>query len=190
MNIDEKYGLFPIPKQYSVPTDAFPKPLHDRLVGALTELTDCWLEMNVDAFRHDDVVFLRVTLDVGDRPLYLYLHQDGGMLKIDAPVLLNFPREASHFVLKNLCGSSANLCFRIDEKDVRIEERGKNRKPSVRKIEILYGSGNFELDVFVESAHARLPFLVAKYIQAEEELRAFLDRQAQDPVSLDGPLSA
>lgn len=146
--------------------------------------------MEVDTFRHDDVVFLRVVLDVGDRPLYLYLHQDGDVLQIDAPILFDFPKMASHFVLKELCGSTTNLSFRVDEKEVSIDERGADQKPSVRKTEVLYGWRRCELDVFVVSAHALLPFLVAKLTEVEKELRAFLDRQMRGPVLLDGPLSA
>jgi hypothetical protein len=159
-------------------------------VGALTELTDCWLEMNVDAFRHDDVVFLRVTLDVGDRPLYLYLHQDGDVLQIDAPILFDFPRTASHFVLKELCGSTTTLSFRVDEMEVSIDERGVDQRPSVRKTDVLYGWGRYELDVFVEAVHALLLFFIANLTGAEKELRAFLDSPMRGPVLLDGPLSA
>jgi hypothetical protein len=190
MTINEKYGLPPIPEHLSFSAGIFPRDFHDLLLKALTEVKGQWSEMEVDTFCHDGTMYLRVVLDVGDRPLYLYLHQDGDVLQIDAPILFDFPRTASYFVLKELCGSTTTLSFRVDEMEVSIDERGVDQRPSVRKTDVLYGWGRYELDVFVEAVHALLLFLIANLTGAEKKLRAFLDSPMQGPVLLDGPLSA
>lgn len=177
MTIDEKYGLPPLPKQFHAPTSDFPNALCAELLEVLGEPAELWSTMDVDAFRRAGVVYLRVTLDVGDRPLHLYLHQDGDVLQLDAPVLFDFPAGASHFVLKELCGSTTNLSFRVDEKDVLKGEIGANRKPSLSKTEVLYGWGRFDFKAFTATAHALLPFLITKLTYAEKELRAFLEVQ-------------
>lgn len=118
------------------------------------------------------------------------LHPDGDVLQIDTPILLDFPREASYFVLKELCGSTSNISFRVDERDVWGDERGVDLKLSVRKTDVLYGWRRCELDVFVESAHELLPFLIAKFLMAEMELWVFLDRPMRDPLLFEGPLGA
>jgi hypothetical protein len=177
MTINERYGLPPLSKQVYTPTTDFPEAFRKQLLKALGELAGLWSKMDVDAFRRGDVVYLRVTLDVGDRPLHLYLHQDGDVLQFDAPVMFDFPAGASHFVLTELCGSTTNLSFRVDEKDVLLGEGGTDRKPSVSKTEVLYGWGRFEFETFTNTAHTLLPFLVAKLTQAEKELRAFREMQ-------------
>ncbi len=181
MTINEKYGLPPIPEHLSFSADIFPKTFHDLLLKALTKVKGNWSEMEVDTFFHDDVVFLRVVLDVGDRPLFLYLHQDGDVLQIDAPILFDFPETAGHFVLKELCGSTTTVSFRVDEMEVSIDERGVDQRPSVRKTDVLYGWGRYELDEFAEATFALLLFVIANLTGAEKQLRVFLDRPMRVP---------
>lgn len=115
MTIDEKYGLPALPKQLRVSANVFPRAVQGQFLEALDEITGLWREMDIDAFHGGGVIYLRVTLDVGDRPLHLYVHEDGDVVQFDAPVLMDFPSEASHFVLKEVCGHNTHLSFRVDE---------------------------------------------------------------------------
>ena len=110
-----------------------------------------------------------MTLDLGNWPLHLLVHEDGDVLQFDAPIWMRFPEKASHLVLTKLCGSNTYLSFRVDEQPVRKGEQQEERN------EVLYGWGRFEFDTFVESAYALLPYLIAKLADAEDELRTFLD---------------
>ena len=189
MAIDQKYGLPSVSSLRPYSTDQFSKNLHNWLLNAINESEKLWDKIEVDAFLLNNVAFLRIALDLGIRPLYLYLHSDGDVLQIDTPIFLDFPQEASYFVLNKLCGSTTNLSFRVD-KYVSMDESGLDSRPSGRKINVLYGWRRCELDVFVESAHELLPFLIAKFLTAEMELRVFLDRPMRDPLSLEGPVCA
>ncbi len=169
INIDQKYGLEPLPKHLVVPTSKFPAPIKERLLAALDKPGKPWGDMNIDAFGQGRGVCLRVTLDVGDRPLHLFAHEDGDVLQFDAPVLRKFPEKASHLVLTKLCGNNTYISFRVDEEQVH---KGKQQgEPN----EVLYGWGRFEFNTFVASAFALLPYLIIKLTEAELELRSFLD---------------
>lgn len=96
-----------------------------------------------------------MTLDVGDRPLHLYVHEDGDVVQFDAPVLMNFPQEASHFVLKEVCGNNTHLSFRVDEQVILENGQRSDQEVSAQKTEVLHGWGRFEFETFVGSAHAR-----------------------------------
>ena len=156
MTIDEWYGYPTVPEAFVVPVEQFSESPRERLMGALDKVKKVWHELEVTAFRRGGTTFLRVTLDVGDRPLHLYVHEDGDVLQFDAPVLLGFPKAASHFVLSRLCGENTYLSFRVDAQQQ-------------------IGWGRFEFGRFVAMSGAFLPYIVARLTEAERELRAFQD---------------
>ncbi len=174
MDIDEKYGLLPIPKELRAPMRNFPKAVRNQLMEVLIDHTELWFDVNFDALHRNGFMYLRVTLDTGDRPLHVQLREDGGTLIFDAPVMIDFPREASYYVLSKFGASSAILNFGVIEKDIRKGEGDEDQKLSVYRTDVLYGWGGLEFEAFVRSADVFLPFLVAKLTEVEKELRAYL----------------
>ncbi len=114
MAIDEQYGYPAVPEAFAVPVSSFPEAPRERRLGALDKVKGLWRDLEVTAFERGGTTYLRVTLDVGDRPLHLIVHEDGDVLQFDAPVLLGFPAAASHFVPSRLCGENVYLSFRVD----------------------------------------------------------------------------
>lgn len=175
MKIDGKYGHPLLSDHVYAPVSDFPDDLYDRLVGALSGLAGLWSRMEVDAYRRDGVVHLRVTLDIGDRPLHLYLAEDSDMLLFDSPILFDFPSEASYFVLSQLCGKTTNLAFWVAEREVHTGVGDEDQKLLLQKTDVLYGWRWFNLETFVSSAHELMPIVVSELTEAEKELRVFLD---------------
>ena len=143
----------------AVPLGCFPKALRVRLGDALTEHAGLWHHAAWDAFKTEDAVYLRVTLEVGDQPFMLYLHQDGEVLQFEAPLVQDFPIEASSFVLSELCGRNTLMSFRVDF------------KPSPT----LYAWGRLEFDTFMKQHVELLPYLVSRLRVAEGLLRKILE---------------
>lgn len=182
MTIDEKYDLLPPPGQVQVPTSAVPDSVRERLLEALGETSAVWRDMEVNAFQDDAGVHLRVTMDLGDRPLHLSVHRQGTILHIDAPVLFNFPAEASHFVLGELSRLSPylSLGFRIITAETA-QEGNQNHpkdKEASRATEVLYAWGVYEYDMFVEAPAVLLYLMIAKIRDAGEKIQGLLARSA------------
>lgn len=175
MNIDEKYRLLPMSEELRAPIKNFPKDLRNQLMEVLIEHTELWFDVNFDALHRNGFMYLRVTLDTGDRPLHLQLREDGGTLMFDAPVLVDFPRRASYYVLSKFGASSPILNFGVIQNDVRKGEGDDDGKLSSYRTDVLYGWGGFEFEAFVRSADVYLPFLVARLTEVEKELRAYLE---------------
>lgn len=174
MSIDQKYGFTAPTTGLSVPTDTFPQRVTERLLKTLEPLHDLWRAMDIDAFRQHGKVFLRITLDVGDRPLHLFVHEDGDVLQFDPPVMSSFPGHASHFVLTKLCGNNTYLSFRVDPQTSENAE-GEDARQVESATEVLTAWGRFEFEAFLEMAPALLPYLTAKLTEAERDLRIFRD---------------
>ncbi len=178
MTIDEQYGLPPLAEAFRIPTGAFPKAVQEKLVNALLKLPQLWRGLAFDAFRRGGVMYLRVALDVGDRPLYLFVHEDGTSFQFESPIFLDFPEQASHFVLTELCGNNTYLSFRLDRhKQLAIRDASEDQviETAAATQEVLYAWGRFEFDTFVEDAANLVPYLISRLTRAETELRAFLD---------------
>ena len=173
MAIDERYGYPTVPEAFAVPVSSFPEAPRERLLGALEKVEGLWRELEVTAFERGGTVYLRVTLDVGDRPLHLIIHEDGEVMQFDAPVLLGFPEAASHFVLSKLCGENVYLSFRVDAQQRCGVEGEQEHGGQATEVEALIGWGRFEFGRFVAMSGAFLPYIVAKLTEAERELRAF-----------------
>ena len=141
-----------------VSLSCFPKALRVRLGDALTEHAGLWHHAAWDAFKTEDAVYLRVALEVGDQPFHLYLHQDGEVLQFEAPLVHDFPTEASSFVLSELCGRNTLMSFRVDF------------KPSPT----LYAWGRLEFDTFMKQHTGFMPYLVIRLKDAKIMLREFL----------------
>ncbi len=175
MTIDERYGYPTVPEAFVVSVGRFPEGPRERLMGALEEVKGVWRELEVTAFERGGTMYLRVTLDVGDRPLHLIVHEDGEVMQFDAPVLLGFPAAASHFVLSRLCGENVYLSFRVDAQQLGGAASEKEQGEQASRAEALIGWGRFEFGRFVEMSAAFLPYIVAKLTEAERELWAFQD---------------
>lgn len=174
MKIDEKYGLFPLPKEACVPVRTFPGALLTKLMDVLLEPQKLWFGVNFNAFRVNSGMCLQVTLDTGDRPFYVHLHESGDVVQFDAPIFIDFPREASYYVLSRF-GGTAMLNFGVTERSVRKGEGDGNQKLAVSRTDVLYGWRIFEFEAFVRSAGDVLPYVVAKLTKVEKELRAHLE---------------
>lgn len=170
MSIDHKYGFASLPESLRISRMSFPQKLYKPFVGALKEMKEVYREMDIGAFRQHGKLFLRVTLDVGDRPLHLLVHEDGDVLQFDAPVMTSFPSEASHFVLSELCSNNTYLSFRLDEQ-LLPGAAADGGAPT----EVLMAWGRFELTTFLASAPMLLPYLIVKLTEAERELRLYRD---------------
>jgi hypothetical protein len=141
-----------------VPVSRFPHTLTAKLEAVLMEHARLWSTAAWDAFTTGDALYLRVVLEGGNQPFYLYLHQDGDVLQFETPLVREFPEGASAFVLSELCGRNTLMSFRVD----------------LEPIPVLYGWGRFELAYF-ESRHTELlPHLMIKIAEAKEMLETFL----------------
>ena len=187
MTINERYGFAAFPEAVSAPLDDFPNALRRQLETTLIGLTHLWRAAEWSAFRDSrGTVYLRVTLDVGERPFHLCVFRDGSSLQFSAPVFSGFPKEASHFVLSELCGQNTYLSFRVD-RHARIGRVGESRQArsldrdgsQVGKRDssqaVLMAWGRFEFDSFLEQSSSLLPYLVNRTTQAERDVRAFLE---------------
>lgn len=164
MTIDEHYGLPGVSEDVHTPLQRFPHALMEQLKDALAARSDLYRAAEWTAFKDaKGTVYLKATLDVGDRPFHLYLHEDGSTLQFDAPVLLDFPKEASHFVLTELCGRHSYLSFRVDR----------------HGSEVLYAWGRFEFRSFVEQSASLLPYLITWTTQAEKDVRGYLETSSR-----------
>lgn len=178
MTIDDQHGLPPLAEALRVPTHIFPKAVQEKLVKALLELPQLWRGMSFDAFRRGGVVYLRVALDVADRPLYLFVHEDGRSFQFESPIFLAFPESASHFVLSELCGRNTYLSFRLDRhKHLAVQDAGTSAgdgqviQTAAATREVLYAWGRFEFDTFVEEAASLVPYIITNLLGAELEHR-------------------
>jgi hypothetical protein len=184
MEIDQRYGLEALPEHLVVSTDKFPAAIKGQLLKELDKPNKPWRAMDIDALQQDEGVCLRLTLDLGNRPLHLFVPEAGDVVRFDAPILLNFPERASHLDLTELCGENPYLKFRVDEQPVEKGEQGA-QEGMVQSNKVLYGREQFEFDTFLESAFVILPFFVTSLDDAEAELRTFLDESSHQvkPVS-------
>lgn len=186
MTIDEQYGLPVLAEVLRVPTSTFPRGVQERLTQALLGLPQLWRGMAFDAFLTKGVMYLRVALDVGDRPLYLFVHEDGSSLQFESPVWFDFPDRASYFVLSELCGSNTHLSFRLDRHNqLAVHSAGVGEGCVIKKgavtREVLYAWGRLEFDTFVDTAADLVPYLITRLTRAETKLRAFLDGPTPEP---------
>jgi hypothetical protein len=163
-----------------VPTHVFPKAVQEKLAKALLELPQLWRGMSFDAFRRGGAVYLRVALDVGDRPLYLFVHEDGTSFQFDSPIFLGFPERASYLVLSELCGANTYLSFRLDRhKHLAVQDEragmvgGQIIKTAAATREMLYAWERFEFDTFVGEAATLVPYIITKLTQAETQMRSY-----------------
>lgn len=177
MDIDQRYGLETPPEHLVVSTDKFPIVIKDQMLKELDKPNKPWRAMDIDAFRQDNGVCLRLTLDLGNRPLHLFVPEEGNVVRFDAPILMNFPERARHLDLTKVCGENPYLKFRVDEQPVEKGEQGV-QEGMVQSNKVLYGLEQFEFDTFLESAFVILPFFVTSLDDAEAELRAFLDESS------------
>lgn len=164
--IDQKYGIKSPLEHLAVPTDSFTTAIKDQLLGELEKPNKSWYAMDIDAFLEGESMCLRVTLDVGDRPLHLFVQESGESVEFDAPVLMNFPQRASHMVLSRLCGNNPFMSFRVDEQQIDEGEPQGAQARDVRTNEVLYGYGWFEFDRFLESAFVLLPCFAVQLTEA------------------------
>lgn len=153
--------------------DAFPKAIRERLVAAVQKQQRLWDEMRVEVIGSDDP-YLRVTLYVDERLLYLFVYPDGKELYYQASVVLDFPEAASHFVLSTMSGRIPYPNFQVGEGEglkVTTDEKGQDME---HLVDVLYGYGRVDFEEFVGSV-TRLGLIIASMSVAEDRVRAFLD---------------
>lgn len=173
MTSDGRYGFPELDEALRVPLARFPQAGRKKLEGLVAELSGLWRTAEWDAFRDaQGTIYLKVTLDLGERPFRLYLHPDEETLQFEAPVLLDFPESASTFVLTELCGANTMLSFRLDQQPKQVLNAWRRDT----------------LTAFSEQHTFLMPYLVAKVRKADAELAGYLG-QIQCPESGSGQLS-
>lgn len=178
MEIDQIYGLESHPKHLVVPAGSFPTAIKGQLLKELDKPNKPWRAMDIDAFQQDKRVCLRLTLDLDNRPLHLFVPETGDVVQFDAPILMDFPERASHLDLSEVCGENPYMSFRVDEQPVDKGELQGDQEGAVQSTKVLYGWGQFEFDPFIESAFMILPLLVTSLDDAEADSRTFLDKSS------------
>lgn len=102
--------------------------------------------------------YVRVVLDLGDRPMYLFIHDEGLTLKLEIPVWHALPKHAYHFVLSTLSRQHAVFSFHL----------------GAGPTDVLVANARFDLDTSLEDLPALLPYIAKQVAQAAQDLREHL----------------
>jgi hypothetical protein len=151
----------------------FPEAVRERLVKALVSQHELWDDMRLEVIDADSP-YLRVTLSVSERLLYLFAPEDGKELSFQAPIMVDFPEQASHFVLTNN-GYSPYANFAVGEGLGRKQVEDATGQLVEQHVDVLYDYGKVGFDNFVDEPLHYLLRMVTSMGAAEEKVQEFLD---------------
>lgn len=151
----------------------FPETVRKRLVEALVSQQRLWDDMRLEVIDADSP-YLRVTLSVSERLLYLFTFPDGKELSYQAPVMVDFPERASHFVLTK-SGQPYYPNFVVGEGEGRKQVESATGQRVETSVDVLYGYGKEDFDTFVNEPKLHLVRIIAKMGMAEAKIQQFLD---------------
>ena len=173
VNIQEHERFFKPDTHKKLDIKHFPEDVRERLVEALISQQSLWNEMRLEVIAADNP-YLRVTLDVGEQLLYLFKHADGKELSFQAPIMVDFPERASHFVLtKN--GHLPYANFSVGEGEGRKQVEDATGQLIEQHVDVLYGYGRLDFDTFVDEPLESLLGMITSMGVAEEKVQEFLD---------------
>jgi len=129
------------------------------LERVLDEVAGLYFDVEWQAFREEGGdIYVRVALDLGDRPMYLSIHDEGLTLKLEVPVWHSLPSHACSFVLTTLCRRYSSFSFHLD----------------AGSADVLIAHAQFDIDASLEDLPMLLPYIARQVAQSVEEVRAHL----------------
>ena len=147
----------------------FPEHLRKQLLDKLNEWEEFWCHADIKTVRVQDTCHLEVRLELTQRQLFISLGEYGTGFELIAPVYINFPKEASHFVLTDLGSSNETWRFFL------LEDASEKGDQPHEKSEVLCARALMDFDAFLNSHCVFLPNLIAKLDEAEACVKAHIE---------------